>query len=177
MHWLQSAAARADIQGIEALVLPFNVPVADSWDAALRASRLSPRELAARLAIALRLPAADLEAVEPPSRPLIPEKLARKHHVFAMRADDRTITVATSDPTDFDAEQALSFATGRRIVFELAAPSDITDALNSVFSVERAVEVLLSKVGADDRADGVRVVDMQSPEEVAQRDVESAPIV
>ena len=177
MHWLQSAAARADIPGIEALSLPYNVSVTDSWEAAVRASRLAPRELAARLAGALRLAAADLEGMEPPARPLIPEKLARKHHVFAMRADDRTITVATSDPTDLDAEQALSFSTGRRIVFELAAPSDIADALDSVFSVERAVEVLLSKVGADDRADGVRLVDPQSPEEIAQRDVESAPIV
>ena len=177
MHWLQSAAARADIPGIEALSLPAQVASAESWETATRVSRLSPRELASRLAQVLRLNAADLDAVEPPAKPLLPEKLARKHHVFPIRGDDRTITVATADPTDLDAEQALSFATGRRVVFELAAYSDITDALNAAFSVERAVEVLLNKVGADADADAVRLVEEITPEEVSQRDVDSAPIV
>ncbi|MDB4884922.1 MAG: type secretion system protein [Gemmatimonadetes bacterium] len=177
MHWLQSAATRADIPGIEALSLPFNAPAADGWDMASRVSGLAPRDLAVRLAGVLHLKAADLDEVDPPSRPLIPEKLARRHHVYPIRADDRTITVATSDPTDFDAEQALSFATGRRIIFELAAPVDITDALNSTFSVERAVEVLLNKVGADADADAVRLVEETAPEEVSQRDVDAAPIV
>jgi type II secretory ATPase GspE/PulE/Tfp pilus assembly ATPase PilB-like protein len=177
MHWLQSAAARADIPGIEDLRLPFNVAPAEIWESAARASTLSPRELASRLAAVLRLKAADLDAVEPPAKPLIPEKLARKHHVFPLRGDDRTITVATSDPTDLDAEKALSFATGRRIIFELAAPTDIADALNAAFSVERAVEVLLNKVGADADADAVRLVEDLAPEEVSLRDVDSAPIV
>jgi type II secretory ATPase GspE/PulE/Tfp pilus assembly ATPase PilB-like protein len=177
MHWLQSAAARADIPGIEDLTLPFNVAPAEIWESAARASTLSPRELASRLAAVLRLKAADLDSVEAPAKPLIPEKLARKHHVFPLRGDDRTITVATSDPTDLDAEKALSFATGRRIIFELAAPTDIADALNAAFSVERAVEVLLNKVGADADADAVRLVEDLAPEEVSLRDVDSAPIV
>src|SRR5947209_3651561 len=128
MHWLRSAAARADMPGIAGLTLPYNVAPAESWETAARAANLPPRELAARLAAVLRLKPADLDSVEPPAKPLIPEKLARKFHVFPLRGDDRTITVATSDPTDLDAEQALSFATGRRVVFELAAHSDIADA-------------------------------------------------
>ena len=177
MHWLQSAAARADIPGIEALTLPYDVTPAESWERAARAARLSPRELAVRLAAVLRLKVADLQSASAQSRPLVPEKLARKYNVYPLRGDDRTITVATGDPTDLDAEHALSFASGRRVVFELAAPSDITDALNAVFSVERAVELLLNKVGADADADAVRLVEEQAPEEISQRDVDSAPIV
>ncbi|MDB4881030.1 MAG: type secretion system protein [Gemmatimonadetes bacterium] len=177
MHWLQSAAARADIPGIEELTLPFNVTPAESWESAARAANLTPRELADRLAAVLRLKVADLQTVSAPSKPLVPEKLARKHNVFPLYADDRTITVATADPTDLDAEQALSFASGRRVVFQLAAPSDITDALNAAFSVERAVELLLNKVGADAEADAVRLVEDLAPEEISQRDVDSAPIV
>ena len=44
MHWLQSAAARADIPGIDALALPFNTPPAEGWEQASRASNLTPRE-------------------------------------------------------------------------------------------------------------------------------------
>jgi type II secretory ATPase GspE/PulE/Tfp pilus assembly ATPase PilB-like protein len=177
MHWLQSAAARAGLGSLETLSLPPNIPLAEGWERAARAVGMAPSELARILAGALRLAPADLYAAEPPAHPLIPEKLARKFHVFPLREDNRTITVATADPTDLDAEQALSFATGRRIIFELAAPSEITDALNAAFSVERAVEVLLSKVGADADADAVRLVEETTPEEISQRDVDSAPIV
>ena len=177
MHWLQSAAARADIPGIDALALPFNTPAAEGWERASRASNLTPRELASRVASVLRLRVANLDEVQASARALVPEKLARKHHVLPLRADDRSVTVATSDPMDIDAEQALSFATGRRIVFELAAHSEIGDALNATFSVERAVEQLLNKVGADADADAVRLVEETHPEEVSQRDVDSAPIV
>jgi type II secretory ATPase GspE/PulE/Tfp pilus assembly ATPase PilB-like protein len=177
MHWLQSAAARAGIGGLETLSLPPNASIAEVWERSARAVGMGPSELARILAGTLRLAPADLYAAEPPAHPLIPEKLARKFHVFPLREDNRTITVATADPTDLDAEQALSFATGRRIVFELAAPSEISDALNAAFSVERAVEVLLSKVGADANADAVRLVEETTPEEISLRDVDSAPIV
>ncbi|MDB4899484.1 MAG: ral secretory pathway protein, partial [Gemmatimonadetes bacterium] len=177
MHWLASAATRADLPGIEALSLPSNVPLAEGWEATARAAGMQQRELAGHLAAALRLAAADLDNADPPAHPLISEKLARKHHVFPLRVDNRTLTVATADPTDLDAEQALSFATGRRIVFELASPSDILDAINAAFSVERAVEQLLSKVGADATADAVRLVEETAPEEISQREVDAAPIV
>src|SRR3954462_5978119 len=155
MHWLQSIAARADIPGIDDLALPSNVAPSVGWESVTRAAGLPQRELVQRIARAMRLVPADLEAVEPPAHPIIPEKLARKYHVFPLRGDSRTVTVATSDPTDIEAEQGLAFATGRRVGVELASPADISEALSATFSVERAVEVLLGKVGAEQMADDV----------------------
>jgi DNA-binding response OmpR family regulator len=53
------------------------------------------------------VPQANLSVSEPRTTALLPETLARKHHVVPLRADDRTIRMATSDPRDLDEEKAL----------------------------------------------------------------------
>ncbi len=176
MHWLLRAGARAQLSGLAGLNLAVDTSPAVSWDAIERAANLPTRELVVRLASALRMSPADLASVEPPARPLIPEKLARKHHVFPIRQDDRALHVATADPNDFRAEQEISFASGKRVVFELATHAEIAEALSAAFSMERAVEALLNKVGSAE-ADALRLVEEAAPEEVSQRDVEAAPIV
>ncbi len=176
MHWLHRAAERACLRGLDALDLPIGAPAAEAWARIEAVAALGPVELSRRLAAALRIAAAELDGVDLESEPLIPDKLARKYHVIALRRDERTITVATADPMDMEAEQALSFATGRRVIFELAAPSAIEDAMSVTTNVERAVSALLSKVGADD-AENVRLVEETSPEQISRRDVDAAPIV
>ncbi len=176
MHWLLRAAARAQIPGLAGLNLPVDAPPAESWEMITRVAHVPTRELVVRLAGALRLSPADLDLLDPPAHPLIAEKLARKHHVFPIRQDDRALYVATADPTDLRAEQEISFASGKRVVFQLASYEEVSEALSAAFSMERAVEALLDKVGSSD-ADAVRLVEESAPEEVSQRDVEAAPIV
>ena len=176
MHWLANAALRAEIPGAESAGIPQGAPLATVWSQLARAARLSESALAARIAPTMRVALADFERADPKAARLVPEKLARRHGVFALRETDRELVVASSDPHDYEAERDLGFASGRRIVFELAAPSTIDERLSGGYSADRIVENLLNAADST-LADAVRVVEDMEPEQVAQADVESAPLV
>ena len=176
MHWLANAASRAGIPGAQTAHIPQSAALAVAWEQLARELRLSESALAARVAPTLRVPLADFEHADTKAARLVPEKLARKHGVFALRESDRELAVASSDPHDYEAERDLGFASGRRIVFELAAPSTISDHLRGSYSADRIVENLLNAADST-LADAVRVVEDMEPEQIAPAEVESAPIV
>jgi type IV pilus assembly protein PilB len=176
MHWLAAAAARAGLKGADVLVIPGDISLIDSWEIASRTLGISAPELASTLAPALGLAEADFQKAEPLALPLLPERIARKYHVFPLREDERHLVVATADPTNIEVEHAIGFAAGRRPIFELATPAAIEEALFSAYSHERAMDQLLSSVD-EQVADAVRVVEELEPEAVAAAEVESAPVV
>jgi type II secretory ATPase GspE/PulE/Tfp pilus assembly ATPase PilB-like protein len=176
MHWLEGAVARAGLAGASSLTIPSDVGNIEAWDIATRTLGLPPQELAARVASQFGLRVAEFERTDPRALALLPERLARRYHVFPLREDDRHIYVATADPTDIEVEHAIGFASGRRPVFELAAPSLIEDALLSGYSADRLVENLLNTVDSQ-IADAVRVVDELEPEAVDLSEVETGPVV
>ena len=176
MHWLVNAAVRAGIPGAKTAKITANTPLATAWDLLARELRMPEGSLAAAVAPVLRVAIADFERAEPKAARLVPEKVARKHGVIALRESDRELTVASSDPQDYEAERDLGFASGRRIVFELAAPTTISDQLTGSYSADRIVENLLASADST-LADAVRVVEDMEPEVVEQGDVESAPLV
>ncbi|HEX8724886.1 MAG TPA: ATPase, T2SS/T4P/T4SS family [Gemmatimonadaceae bacterium] len=176
MHWLEGAATRAGLAGAPSLSIPSDVTSVEAWEIATRTLGLTPQELAARVAPQFGLRVAEFDRTDPRALALLPERLARRYHVFPLREDDRNIYVATSDPTDIEVEHAIGFASGRRPVFELAAPGLIEDALLSGYSADRMVENLLTTVDSQ-IADAVRVVDELEPEAVDLSDVETGPVV
>ncbi len=146
------------------------------WEQLSRELRISESALAAQVAGSLRMPLADFDRAEGRAKRLLPEKLARRYGVYALRETDRELVVASSDPNDYDAERDISFASGRRIIFELAAPTTIETALNRAYSADRIVENLLNASDST-LADVVRVVEDLEPEQIAQTDVELTPLV
>ncbi len=176
MHWLANAALRAGIPAAKNASVPGTTAIPAVWEQLAREFRLTESALAAAVAPVLRIPLADFERVDAKAARLVPEKLARKHGVYALRETDRELVVASSDPQDYEAERDLGFASGRRIVFELAAPSTIREHLAGGYSADRVVENLLNAADST-LADAVRVVEDMEPEHVAQADVESAPLV
>ena len=176
IHWLANAAARAGIPSAKTASVPPGATTSGAWGHLVRELRLSESALAAQVAPVLRVPLADFDRAEPAAARLVPEKLARKHGVYALRETDRELTVASSDPQDYEAERDIGFASGRRIRFELAGPSAIDAALNGAYSADRAVENLL-KAADSTLADAVRVLEELEPERLAAQDVESAPLV
>ena len=108
---------------------------------------------------------------------LIPETMARKHRVFPLAEDDRNFVVATCDPTNVEAERALGFSTGRTLLFEVAAPGVIQDALDDRFSPERAVESLLGEASGDVDEDAVKLVEEMGPESITEDDASATPVV
>jgi type II secretory ATPase GspE/PulE/Tfp pilus assembly ATPase PilB-like protein/CheY-like chemotaxis protein len=176
MHWLAAAAARAGMKGADVLVLPGDISLTDSWEVASRTLGVSAPQLASSLAPAFGLAEADFDKAEPRALALLPERIARKYHVFPLREDERHLVVATSDPTNIEVEHAIGFAAGRRPIFELATPAAIHEALFEAYNSDRGMEALLNSVD-EQVADAVRIVEELEPEQVAAAEVESAPVV
>jgi type IV pilus assembly protein PilB len=176
MHWLAAAASRAGIKGADGLVVPGDSSLIDSWEIAARTLGVSAAELAASLAPSFGLAEADFKKAEPRALALLPERIARKYHVFPLREDERHLVVATADPTNIEVEHAIGFAAGRRPVFELATPADIEEALFTAYNTERAMDQLLSSVD-EQVADAVRIVEDLEPEAIAASEVDAAPVV
>ena len=178
-HWMINAAIRGKLPGADALVIPPNASLTETWETVSRALGLTQDELTTRLAAVLRVKVADLEHAQAQSLRLLPEPLARKYHVFPIRDDDRSITVAVADSGDVELEQMLGFATGRRVVFELAPPGAITEAQNGAFSPDRAIEAILGSLNADATLDATVVENDGDASTLAlsTRDADSTPVV
>jgi len=148
----------------------------DAWKAVARSLDISSDELAARVAAHFHLGVAQVDGAEPRVLALLPESLARRHVLFPLRESDHHLVVATWNPTDLGAEQAVGFAAGRTPTFEVAPPQSIQAAIDMYYAPDRMVERLLDRVDEEAGAD-VSVIDEQGPEAVAARDLESAPVV
>lgn len=176
MHWIGDAAVRAGLAGTTSLLIPNVTPAPEAWEIAARTLGLTPTELAQRIAPAVRLNAANLGKAQPQACRLVPEKLARRFNVFPIRDDDRHLVLATADPANLECEQAVAFAAGRRVTFELAPPHAIAQAIDRAYDTDRTLSTMLAQVD-EHVLDAVRVLDEAKPESVAARDVEAAPVV
>jgi type II secretory ATPase GspE/PulE/Tfp pilus assembly ATPase PilB-like protein len=74
---------------------------------------------------------------------LLLESAARKHQIFPLAADDRTITLATTNPHDLELEETPRFVTGRRAAFDVASPSQIASRIEETYQPARAINRLL----------------------------------
>jgi type II secretory ATPase GspE/PulE/Tfp pilus assembly ATPase PilB-like protein len=80
---------------------------------------------------------ADWSRVDPSAQRLVPEWFARAKNVFPLRYDHAELVVATSDPDDLMVEDALAFAAGRAVQFELATPEELQAAWASGYDARR----------------------------------------
>jgi type IV pilus assembly protein PilB len=122
--------------------LKMNGP-ASLWAGVVSAGWTTDEKVAAEVARVFRLPVANLAATDPRITTLLPEVLARKHHIVPVSANDRTIQIATSDPRDLDMEQTLRFVTSREVAFQIGTPQAIAARLDELYRPERAIERLL----------------------------------
>jgi len=60
----------------------------------------------------------------------VPKEIIEKHHVIPVHVTDAVLTVAMSDPTDYEALDELQFATGKKIETTLATRQSIEQALS-----------------------------------------------
>jgi type IV pilus assembly protein PilB len=63
----------------------------------------------------------------------IPRKLIEKHHVIPIHYKDGVLTVATSDPFDFEAIEELQLAQDARIEIHLASRNQIQKCISQLF--------------------------------------------
>jgi type II secretory ATPase GspE/PulE/Tfp pilus assembly ATPase PilB-like protein len=174
-HWLITVAKAAGVREAGDLSTSASLPIDDAWSAVADACRLSDDALTRLVAAHFRLGVADLDVSDPDLVQRIPERIARKYGVLPLREDNGHLVIATSDPMDHDAEQALRFASRKRPIFEVVAPGLLRSLINTRYSSDRMVEMLLGTVDGD--LSDVRVVKEVGPESVAGEDVDAAPII
>src|SRR5207248_5720147 len=84
----------------------------------------------------LHVPLAALELATEHAARLVPERWARKYSILPLTVSDRRVIVATADPFDVECEHTLAFATGRDVVFHLAARDAIVRRIDQVYRPE-----------------------------------------
>lgn len=141
------------------------------WASITRRGLAGDRDIVATLARHFRLDVANLAAADPHAALLVPESVARKHQVLPLAADDRRITLATADPRDLDAEQAIGFMTGRDVVFALAAPTQVAEAIEAIYRPEKSINRLVDRL----EPSSVEVVELEDPAD-ARDPVLDAPV-
>jgi type II secretory ATPase GspE/PulE/Tfp pilus assembly ATPase PilB-like protein/ActR/RegA family two-component response regulator len=152
------------------------MPPAEAWLAACEVTEISQDALATHVADYFRLKVADLNAAESTAVKLVPEKVARQYGIFPVKENDRHLTVATADPTNFAAEQALGFISGRKAIFEVAPPAFILDLINASYSADGVIESLLSRVD-EAIANTVSLAKDRGHDEVTAAEAEAAPVI
>ena len=100
-----------------------------------------------KAARAAHVPVADLAHIEPAALHFIPEAVARQYAVLPLSATNRVIRIATSNPLNLDAEQALGFVAGRQVEFHYALPTELLHRLGEVYRPERPIERLVEGLG------------------------------
>jgi type IV pilus assembly protein PilB len=175
-HWLVSVARAARLAGADALDTPATTPITDAWSAVCYDCNIEEEHLARLVAQHYRLSMAELDKSDPALTARIPDKIARKYNVVPIREEAGHLVLATCNPTDHDAEQALRFASRKRPFFEIATPSGLKELIRARYSSDRMVEMLLSSVDAE-ISDAVRVVQDAAPESVGDEDIDAAPII
>lgn len=175
MNWLINAAEKAGWKAAAKPNVSATTSLDEAWRLVAQAYAVSEAELSVQVAELFRLSVAVLDAAEPRAVKLVPEKIARKHHVLPVRESHNEIVIATSDPTDYNAEQAVQFTSGRRVVQQVAGYQALLEAINAQYSPERAMEGLLRSM--DVTLSDVKVIESDAVEQVAVSEAEAAPVI
>ena len=120
---------------------------ASNWLAAVSRGFTTDDAILGAIASRTRMRVAGELKSSPQALARVPERLARRYSILPLSVSARTIDVATANPYDLDCEQAVAFASGRRVRMSLAVPARITERIEEVYRPASMVERLLASVG------------------------------
>ncbi|WP_105170548.1 type IV-A pilus assembly ATPase PilB [Pseudoalteromonas sp. T1lg24] len=143
----------------------------------LNNSKLSSKQLAAHCSSWFNLPTLNIAKVDPNSIPLdnISEELVKKHHLLPLSKRGRTLFLATSDPTNFDAFEDFEFNTGLQTEAIVVDFNGLEQFIESIFSKTDNLEL------TDDEFEQFGDIEVQETSanlsDAAQEDKDDAPII
>ena len=175
-HWLEDVAEAAGLKGLHLDGSPSFSQIRAAWAEVARHSGIAENALAERVANHFRLKLANLDELEAHALKLLPEASARKHGLLPLRASDQVVVAATADPTNIHAEQDLQFLSGRRAVFQIAAPGPLQDAIDASYSRSRIVEFVLQNLAAEVGQTDVEIVRDQTLGSPADAYTDTRPV-
>ena len=149
------------------------------WERIIDARLLTEAEAIDAVAARCKLPVANLELAGESGRDAVPEQLARRHGVVPLTVTDAVLEVATSNPFDIGAEQALAFATGREVRMLLASPPRIRERLDMLYGAARREGSVKDILGGMEAAEVTELDDGQEDidAETAAAEASSRPII
>ena len=175
-HWIVDIARRAHLANSGLLTLPVGLSTEEAWAKTGDVCGIAEDDLTRHVAEHFRVPVAQLSAAEGHALKLVPEGVARRHHVLPLRQTDRQLVVATANPGDYEAEQAIGFVSSRTPAFEVAPPNALKAAVDTRYSPDRAFESLIDTLAAGAIED-VKVLEEKAPETLSPHEFEAAPVV
>lgn len=147
------ATGRIDGSGLRRIVAHAELSGASLPDAAVALGLVPEADAYAVLAVTAGVPLIDLAEVTPSklALKLIPESLAGRHTIVPLAEDNRTLTYASAQPFDAEADQDVAFVSGRQPKGVLASRSQIVAALEWYRGEPRGLEQLVDRVRGDAR--------------------------
>ena len=93
----------------------------------------------------------DLQKISLPKNlvSVVPRAIAKKYNIVPLASDANTVTIATADPLNFMATDAVKTVTRRKVVTKLADAQSITRALTDLYGSETAEKALEELRGED----------------------------
>ncbi|MEQ1856526.1 MAG: ATPase, T2SS/T4P/T4SS family [Longimicrobiales bacterium] len=179
-HWMATAVKRAGLPNADRLVFAPDATLHDVWTVACRECSIQPNDLARAIATAFSMETVDLTGAEPTAAKLLPGSIARKFCVFPVRDENRYLVVATSNPTDLNADQEVGFTSGRIARFAVAPPSAISGAIESTYSADQAAASMLERLGREADMASVEFEMPGSgpvPEQILESELAAGPVV
>ena len=113
--------------------------------------------------------------VDPKVINLVPEELARTYQVVPLFAIENDLTVAMANPLDVLAIDALSRATGMKILPVVCSEDEIREAIDHYYGSSTLAEAIQSL--GDEEGPGGNGHDEQITEQALRREAEEGPIV
>lgn len=149
------------------------------WERVLDARMLPEADILEALSARCRLPIADLSLVDATGRDALPEALARRYRVVPVSVTDALLLVATANPFDVGAEQALAFATGREVRMALASPPRIREKLDELYGTHVNDGTVADMLSGLDGLEGAELVEEAADDEtdLLTAEATSRPII
>lgn len=140
-------------------------------DVLIQNNFFSEDDLVAFVTKILKVPYVNLDEarIQKKAVDLVPENIARKFEIFPFKMDDSTITIASANPFNLDAEKEVEFVAGRYVRTVFAHRRQIVSKLNEYYTPDKFIGDIVDKANIDSE-------DVET-EGTSMDEAESAPIV
>lgn len=147
--WLVAVAEAAEVAGAPSLDGASVEQMSKACDLVRKTADVTKRELTEAIARQAGIPVANLEEADSRADVLIPAEVAHRRNVLPMGCTGREVTVATADPLSQEAKREIAKLTGRTVLFRLAPPDELHEAVVAAYEPAERAEEALGSVEAE----------------------------
>jgi CheY-like chemotaxis protein len=140
-NWLVAIAEAAGVTGARDLEAATLGQMTKAWGLVSETAGLSLDELTERVAEQAHIGVARLADSESHAALLLPSVVAHRRMVLPMRCDEREIVVATANPLSQETKREIAALSGRRVLFEAAAPGPLAEAIDRAYGTMTPAEI------------------------------------